>query len=456
MSTGRSDVLFVFPPAPGNAGAFKNHLGVAYLRAALAREGMATVQYLNGNPGTIDAVAADIHSTEVSHRRFHGVRLQCSLVPLRSPKASNDKSLKPNRVRRAHGNFQCAATDGKACGDRCLRHGRGRGDGGTDLWEVTRLAGLDDTQPGVAFRRDGEVVCTALPPLVGASQPGVQGALDMHSVTLPFRNSGRWSGGSADRAGLHASLPILLFCRAGQDVRCACIRLKGLWRNWNALRSTSNARENHFPVAIFDDAFTLVPPRAKALCKAIADRKLKLALSCITRADTVDEELIELMQEAGFGSIAFGLESAVPSVLRATGKVRPPDWHDPDLAPERQFLERVRNSVLLAKKYGFKVGVSIILGLPTETPADGAETLRFVKNFPLTTIRTISCGYFPVRPCGQRTRSIGIGCTIDKTGLPETTGYSYDLKTLKPGPKCGLEEASTSGSASSDRCALRL
>jgi len=60
MATDRSDVLFVFPPATGNAGAFKNHLGAAYILAALAKDGMATAQYLNPNPGTIDSVAADI------------------------------------------------------------------------------------------------------------------------------------------------------------------------------------------------------------------------------------------------------------------------------------------------------------------------------------------------------------------------------------------------------------
>src|ERR1039457_7243514 len=89
------------------------------------------------------------------------------------------------------------------------------------------------------------------------------------------------------------------------------------------------------------------------------------------------------MGEAGFGSIACGLESAVPSVLRATGKVRPPDWHDPGLTPERQFLEQMKKSIRIAKKYGLTVGVSIILGLPTETPTDGAETLRFVKELPI-------------------------------------------------------------------------
>jgi hypothetical protein len=193
-------------------------------------------------------------------------------------------------------------------------------------------------------------------------------------------------------------------------------------------------------VTFYDDAFTLVPPRAKALCQAIADRKLGLALSCITRADTVDEELMSLMREAGFRSIAFGLESAVPAVLRATGKVRPPDWHDPDLAPERQFLERVKSSVLLAKKYGFTVAVSIILGLPTETPAQGAETLRFVKELPVDSYAHNFLWVFPGTPLWTTHDKYGIACAVDNTGVPETTRHSYDLTTLRPGSNCLLKQ----------------
>ncbi|MBD3317946.1 MAG: hypothetical protein GF344_19350 [Chitinivibrionales bacterium] len=48
-----------------------------------------------------------------------------------------------------------------------------------------------------------------------------------------------------------------------------------------------------------------------------------MAFSCITRADKVDEELLDLMKAAGFVAIAFGLESAVASVLRNIGKVNP-------------------------------------------------------------------------------------------------------------------------------------
>ena len=68
MSMRNSDILFVFPPARGNVGVFESHLGVAYLRAALAQEGMSTIQYLSSTPGSVGAVAADI------------IRQKCPLV----------------------------------------------------------------------------------------------------------------------------------------------------------------------------------------------------------------------------------------------------------------------------------------------------------------------------------------------------------------------------------------
>ena len=40
MKPNASDVIFVFPPATGNIGAFKEHLGVAYLRTVLGRDGI--------------------------------------------------------------------------------------------------------------------------------------------------------------------------------------------------------------------------------------------------------------------------------------------------------------------------------------------------------------------------------------------------------------------------------
>src|ERR1019366_1767849 len=244
----------------------------------------------------------------------------------------------------------------------------------------TKLLGsgeLGDAEPGIAFRRGEEVVCTQLPPLAGAIQPGVQGTLD--SSPSPYLSGILADGQEGVLTGRGCTHHCQYCCFAALGrMRLRLHSIDRVVAELEYIAEHQKRTGEHFPVSIQDDAFTLLPPRAKALCQAIADRRLNLVLSCVTRADTVDEELIKLMREAGFGCIAFGLESAVPSVLRATGKVRPPDWPDHDFAPERHFVEEVRQSVVSAKKLGFNVGVSIILGLPTETAADGEATLDFI------------------------------------------------------------------------------
>jgi radical SAM superfamily enzyme YgiQ (UPF0313 family) len=439
MSIGKSDILFVFPPAPGNIGAFRNHLGVAYLRAALAREGMATAQYLSENPGTVDAVAEDIIRQQCP---IAGFTVYDANAPLSIAIAQCIKQRKPG-TRVVFGGptvtFNARSLmERHPAIDACVM-GEAEETAAQIFTKLLDGRDLDDTQPGVAFRRNEEVVRTTLPPLVGSREPGVQGVLD--STPSPYLSGILADGHEGVLTGRGCTHHCQYCCFAAIARRH--LRLHSIERVLAELEYIAGHQRRsgeHYPVTILDDAFTLLPPRAKVLCQAIADRKLNLTLSCITRADTLDEELIRLMREAGFVSVSFGLESAVPSVLRAIGKVRSPDWHDRDLAPERQFIERVRSSVLLAKKYGFKVSVSIILGLPTETPADGVETLRFVKALPVDSYAHNFLNVFVGTPLWTTHEQYGIRCCLDKIGLPATTGYAYDTKMLKPGPKCNKEE----------------
>jgi anaerobic magnesium-protoporphyrin IX monomethyl ester cyclase len=146
-----------------------------------------------------------------------------------------------------------------------------------------------------------------------------------------------------------------------------------------------NGEAKEINVTFVDDAFTLDVERAKRICKQIAEKKFaNLQFGCQTRIDRADEELFSLFVQAGFNEVSFGLDSASPRVLNKIKKVRTQDGEADDYKRERDFLERYRKSIKLAQAQGLKTYVSIILGLPTETPKEAYESLDFVKEIEAT------------------------------------------------------------------------
>jgi tetratricopeptide (TPR) repeat protein len=87
---------------------------------------------------------------------------------------------------------------------------------------------------------------------------------------------------------------------------------------------------------------------------------------CQTRYNLIDEELLNLLKQAGAQTIAFGLESADPEVLARINK---------GLDPEK--LARVISAVQAA---GIEVELFTLFGLPGESMAQARKTLDFVKS----------------------------------------------------------------------------
>ncbi len=136
-------------------------------------------------------------------------------------------------------------------------------------------------------------------------------------------------------------------------------------------------------IMIYDEALTLSRKRIEDLCARLIEARFSppVRFWVDTRADHVDEALLRLLARAGVKKINFGLESAVPRVLRAIRKVRPASRDSrPGLAPEKRFLDQVRRAVGWSRAQGLFTSLSIIVGLPTETLEDVRRTLDFVKN----------------------------------------------------------------------------
>lgn len=196
-------------------------------------------------------------------------------------------------------------------------------------------------------------------------------------------------------------------------------------------------------VDIFDDTFTLLPRRAMEICKKIIQNKIKLSLACLTRCDKVDEELLHLMKEAGVVSIEFSLESAVPRILRKMGKVQPPDTAaDPGYEKEKEFLHKLEKYVKLAKKVGIKtVFTSIMLGMPTESPADAAQTMDFLRTL-TPYIDLYGHNIFQARPgtpAFDFSPRHGVKVEPCKNRVHYNTIHSYDPLSIPLAPKSSNE-----------------
>jgi len=115
-----------------------------------------------------------------------------------------------------------------------------------------------------------------------------------------------------------------------------------------------------------DPNFTEDRERTERLLQGKIDRGIATPFWCQTRSDFVDSALLEKLHQAGADTIAFGLESGSPGVLKATNK--------------RIELDRLRTHVETAHALGLKTELFSIFGLPGETVEDARQTLEFVRS----------------------------------------------------------------------------
>jgi putative oxygen-independent coproporphyrinogen III oxidase len=78
--------------------------------------------------------------------------------------------------------------------------------------------------------------------------------------------------------------------------------------------------------------------------------------------DTVDEAYLQILKEAGFNRLSFGMQSAVPEVLATLERT-----HNP---------AAVAKNVGIAKRLGFQTSVDLIYGAPGETMEQWQESVQ--------------------------------------------------------------------------------
>ncbi len=125
-------------------------------------------------------------------------------------------------------------------------------------------------------------------------------------------------------------------------------------------------------VTFVDDGFTTSRERAIELFQALAGRERKIGFTFPNgvRADSLDPEMVRLMEKAGCYSLALGIESGSDETLKRMRK--------------RQTVEGVRKTVeMIRRESSIRVTGFFILGYPGESLADVRETIRFAAGLPI-------------------------------------------------------------------------
>ncbi len=198
-----------------------------------------------------------------------------------------------------------------------------------------------------------------------------------------------------------------------------------------ATLSHTKAKGQKARLAINDDIFTLDIERAKHICRLIIEQRFeRLELFAETRADKVDEELLQLLYAAGVREINFGLESAVPRVLNAVKKVRSGSGQVDSFKLEKKFIARLKECVQQAKVIWLNPTVSIISGLPTETLADAEYTVQWVKELNVTNYFHNTLNIYAGTELFRTHPRYGLRMRRSATMLPFYHQMAYDLNRV--------------------------
>ncbi|MBN2125075.1 MAG: methyltransferase domain-containing protein, partial [Deltaproteobacteria bacterium] len=115
------------------------------------------------------------------------------------------------------------------------------------------------------------------------------------------------------------------------------------------------------------DTLTLKKTFVFALCDRLIESGLfrRIAWTCESRVDTVNEEMLGRMRQAGCWQISYGVETGSQRLL--------------DLIHKDITLEQIERVFALTKRTGISIRGFYMLGLPTETRRESLRTIAFAR-----------------------------------------------------------------------------
>ncbi len=161
-----------------------------------------------------------------------------------------------------------------------------------------------------------------------------------------------------------------IFCRQETIAAPGPVGLRGLKDVLEqAVRSPGFDPQRGPEVAFYGGTFTGLPERAMAellaAVKEYLDSGAIRSIRVSTRPDAVHEKTLELLKRSGVATVELGAQSMDNRVLELSGR--------------GHSAEDTVRSVGLLKRYGFKVGIQLMPGLPGDSAQTFVKTIDRVR-----------------------------------------------------------------------------
>ncbi|HII16934.1 TPA: radical SAM protein [Candidatus Woesearchaeota archaeon] len=140
-----------------------------------------------------------------------------------------------------------------------------------------------------------------------------------------------------------------------------------------------------------DDTFTAHRRRTIRICQLIVEEKLDITWDCRSRVNFIDEEQLQWMRKAGCISIAYGLESGSPEVLKNLSKMI--------------TLEQIQKAADITRKAGMQLTFFLIVGSPGESDKTIEETIEVLR---MTRPHDILVSIMSLTPDTHLCRKVGV------------------------------------------------
>ena len=215
------------------------------------------------------------------------------------------------------------------------------------------------------------------------------------------------------------------------------VRVRSPQKIFEELQRLSDLGIHH--VHMYADLFTVSREQVVDLCELIIESGLKVSWTCNSRVDYVDEEMLQLMGQAGCWFISWGIESANEEILKQIHK--------------GYRKEQVVKALDWAHAAGIHNWGYFIIGLPGETEETIQETIAYAKRLPLDICLFHIAAPYPGTPFffevaqngwfrpGTRWEEVDMdqSTVLDYPGLPadgSNTGRRRATRewSLRPGP----------------------